>query len=288
MGLFDGLFRRSRRTTEPQVTAQLPDHPQRRGLTFQVGNIQGVGGRERQEDSFALLHAADAGEIARRGLFAVVADGMGGLEDGKQISEGAVDTLLQLFQALNDEGDIPRQLKEGICAVSDGLFQRFAGRSGTTVVAVRIFQDSLHWVSVGDSAIFLMRNGGVFQVNREHTRLNELYLQELGREPSDKARAETDEDARRLSSFLGMGTVPEVDYNRRPFALQPGDVLLLCSDGISGVLTPSELMEAMRLPPDEGCRLLETMIQEKTLPGQDNFTGTMISIQSIEKERERV
>ena len=45
MGLFDGLFRRSRRTTEPQVTAQLPDHPQRRGLTFQVGNIQGVGGR---------------------------------------------------------------------------------------------------------------------------------------------------------------------------------------------------------------------------------------------------
>ena len=164
MGLFDGLFRRSRRTTEPQVTAQLPDHPQRRGLTFQVGNIQGVGGRERQEDSFALLHAADAGEIARRGLFAVVADGMGGLEDGKQISEGAVDTLLQLFQALNDEGDIPRQLKEGICAVSDGLFQRFAGRSGTTVVAVRIFQDGLHWVSVGDSAIYLMRGGGVFRI----------------------------------------------------------------------------------------------------------------------------
>ena len=125
-----------------------------------------------------------------------------------------------------------------------------------------------------------MRSGGVFQVNREHTRLNELYLQELGREPSDKARAETDEDARRLSSFLGMGTVPEVDYNRRPFLLQPGDVLLLCSDGISGVLTPPELMEAMRLMPDEGCRLLETMIGEKALMAQDNFTGTMISIQS--------
>lgn len=277
MGLFDGLFRRSRRTTEPQVTAQLPDHPQRRGLTFQVGNIQGVGGRERQEDSFALLHAADAGEIARRGLFAVVADGMGGLEDGKQISEGAVDTLLQLFQALNDEGDIPRQLKEGICAVSDGLFQRFAGRSGTTVVAVRIFQDSLHWVSVGDSAIYLMRGGGVFQLNQEHTYLNQLYARELEQERIDKSRAEQDEDARRLTAFVGMPQLEQVDYSLRPLPLQAGDRILLCSDGISGVLSPPELMEAMALKPDRGCSLLESMVLEKNLPEQDNYTGIIIS-----------
>ena len=277
MGLFDGLFRRSRRTTEPQVTAQLPDHPQRRGLTFQVGNIQGVGGRERQEDSFALLHAADAGEIARRGLFAVVADGMGGLEDGKQISEGAVDTLLQLFQALNDEGDIPRQLKEGICAVSDGLFQRFAGRSGTTVVAVRIFQDSLHWVSVGDSAIYLMRGGGVFQLNQEHTYLNQLYARELEQERIDKSRAEQDEDARRLTAFVGMPQLEQVDYSLRPLPLQAGDRILLCSDGISGILSPPELMEAMALEPDRGCSLLESMVLEKNLPEQDNYTGIIIS-----------
>lgn len=277
MGLFDGLFRRSRRTTEPQVTAQLPDHPQRRGLTFQVGNIQGVGGRERQEDSFALLHAADAGEIARQGLFAVVADGMGGLEDGKQISEGAVDTLLQLFQALNDEGDIPRQLKEGICAVSDGLFQRFAGRSGTTVVAVRIFQDSLHWVSVGDSAIYLMRGGGVFQLNQEHTYLNQLYARELKQERIDKSRAEQDEDARRLTAFVGMPQLEQVDYSLRPLPLQAGDRILLCSDGISGVLSPPELMEAMALEPDRGCSLLESMVLEKNLPEQDNYTGIIIS-----------
>ena len=259
------------------MTAQLPDHPQRRGLTFQVGNIQGVGGRERQEDSFALLHAADAGEIARRGLFAVVADGMGGLEDGKQISEGAVDTLLQLFQALNDEGDIPRQLKEGICAVSDGLFQRFAGRSGTTVVAVRIFQDGLHWVSVGDSAIFIKRGDGVFQLNREHTYLNQLYARELEEETIDKTRAQQDADARRLTSFVGIDHLKEVDLNLRPWILRPGDVILLCSDGISGVLSPPELSEAMSLKPDQGCALLETMVLEKQIPGQDNYTGVMIA-----------
>ena len=82
-----------------------------------------------------------------------------------------------------------------------------------------------------------------------------------------------------------MPELREVDRNLRPFTLLPGDVLLLCSDGISGVLTPPELMEAMRLPPDEGCRLLETMVREKALPEQDNFTGIMIAIESIPNGR---
>ncbi|MEI3306144.1 MAG: hypothetical protein V8R40_09065 [Dysosmobacter sp.] len=52
--------------------------------------------------------------------------------------------------------------------------------SGTTAVAVRSIREGrLHWISVGDSAIFLMRDGGVFQLNREHTWLNQLYLEEL-------------------------------------------------------------------------------------------------------------
>ena len=53
--------------------------------------------------------------------------------------------------------------------------------------------------------------------------------------------------------------------------------LLLCSDGVSGVLTPPELVEAMALRPEEGCALLEQMVLEKDLPAQDNFTGILIS-----------
>ena len=279
MGRISDFFRRSRRVPDDAPTQQLrrpmPQAP------ILVGNVQGIGAREGQEDSFALVNASDPEAMARRGVFAVVADGMGGLADGKAISEAAVDGFLQLFQTLDETGDVPRQLLSGTCAINDALFQRFGGRSGTTAVAVWILRDRLHWISVGDSAIFLMRHGGVFQVNREHTRLNELYLEELSREPSDPARAESDEDARRLSAFLGMPELREADYNRRPFLLCPGDVLLLCSDGISGVLTPAELREAMCLPPDAGCRLLETLVLEKGLPAQDNFTGTMISIQSI-------
>ena len=222
MGRISDFFRRSRRVTDDAPTQQLrrpvPQAP------ILAGNVQGIGAREGQEDSFALVNASDPEAMARRGVFAVVADGMGGLADGKAISEAAVDGFLQLFQTLDETGDVPRQLLTGTCAINDALFQRFGGRSGTTAVAVWILRDRLHWISVGDSAIFLMRHGGVFQVNREHTRLNELYLEELSREPSDPARAESDEDARRLSAFLGMPELREADYNRRPFLLCPGDV----------------------------------------------------------------
>ena len=204
---------------------------------------------------------------------------MGGMEDGKAASEAAIDGFLQMFDALLDEGDMPRQLREGALAVSNGIFQRFAGRSGTTVVAVRILRGALHWLSVGDSAIFLKRGECVFQLNEEHTCLNDLYRRELREDVIQKDRAEGDEDARRLTAFVGMDGLAEVDQSLRPWRLLRGDTILLCSDGISGILTPAELKEAMSLPPDEGCRLLETLVEEKDLPAQDNYTGILISYQ---------
>ena len=277
MGLLDHLFGRGRRVTEDNATVELTAP---KGPALRVGNVQGLGARERQEDSFAICNASDPEALERQGLFAVVCDGMGGMADGNDASEAAVEAMAQLFRSLLAEGDVPRQLREGVLAVSDGIFQRFQGRGGTTAVAVRILGDTLHWLSVGDSAIFCKRGECVFQLNREHTCLNDLYLQELHREPIQKERAERDEDARRLTAFVGMDRLDRVDQSLRPWRLKPGDVILLCSDGISGVLTAPELKEAMSLPPDEGCHLLETMVGEKALPSQDNYTGVMIAYQS--------
>ena len=280
MGMLDRLFRRGRAVTDSQTTLSLETA---RRPALRLGNVQGIGSRERQEDSFAILNAANPQEMERQGLFAVVADGMGGMEEGKGASETAVAAFTQLFQALLEEGDIPRQLREGAAAVSDGIFQRFHGQSGTTVVAVRIRDGCLHWLSVGDSAIFLRRGECVFQLNREHTCLNDLYLAELGREPIQRARAEEDEDARRLTAFLGIDRLTQVDQSLRPWRLRDGDTVLLCSDGISGVLGPAELKEAMSLPPDEGARLLETLVLEKGIPAQDNYTGVLIAYQSSDR-----
>ena len=237
---------------------------------LRVGNIQGIGGREHQEDSFAVRNSSDPEGQQRQGLLAVVADGMGGMAGGEYASQYAVDTLTQRFADWEGEPPAPNWLYAGAFAASEQVFGQFGGMSGTTLIAVHIRENLLHWVSVGDSAIFLMRNGGVFQLNREHTYLNQLYARELAEETIDRSRAELDIDARRLTSFV-------VDLNLRPWHLRRGDVLLLCSDGISGVLSPPELKEAMSLEPDAGCALLETMVLEKQILEQDNYTGILIA-----------
>lgn len=275
MGLFK-LFSRGNPAPPPPPGPENP--PETGPLALQIANVQGRGERERQEDSFAIVNAADPELQKTQGLLALVADGMGGMEDGKAASQWAAECFLQLFQEWEKE-DIPSWFYRSVHAVSDSVFQSFGGRSGSTLVAVHIREERLHWLSVGDSGIFLMRNGGVFQLNREHTCLNRLLLQELEREPIDKQRALSDPDAPRLTSFVGIDRLAEVDLNLRPLELERGDALLLCSDGISGVLTPPELLEAMSLGPEAGCALLEDMVLEKGLLGQDNYTGILISCQ---------
>ena len=275
MGLFK-LF--SREKTPAPEPVQPPALREEGPLTLRIANLQGQGDRERQEDSFAIVNAA-SGELQQaQGLLALVADGMGGMEDGKAASQWAAERFLQLFQERETE-DIPGWFYRGAHAVSDEVFRQFGGRSGTTLVAVHIQGERLHWLSVGDSAIFLARNGGAFQLNREHTCLDRLLLQELEREVIEKERAVSDPDAPRLTSFIGIDRLTEVDLNLRPLTLQRGDVLLLCSDGISGVLTPPELLECMSPDPEEGAGLLERMVLEKQVMGQDNYTGILISCQ---------
>lgn len=274
MGLFK-LFSRGKPAPEP--VREEPPALEEGPLAFRVANVQGQGERERQEDSFAIVNAADPELQQTQGLLALVADGMGGMEDGKAASQWAAECFLQLFQ--EREEDIPGWFYRSVHAVSDSVFQRFGGRSGSTLAAVHVQEGLFHWLSVGDSGIYLMRNGGVFQLNREHTCLNRLFLQELEQEPIDKERALSDPDAPRLTSFVGIDRLTEVDLSLRPLELLRGDVLLLCSDGISGVLSPPELMECMSLEPEEGARLLERMVLEKNVIGQDNYTGVLISCQ---------
>ena len=181
--------------------------------------MQGVGARERQEDSFAVCNASDRSALEREGFFA------GGVRrpwaawtSGNEASEAAVEAFLQLFHSLLAEGDIPRQLREGTLAVSDGSLPAVPGAAA----APRRWRcgsrgGGLHWISVGDSAIFLKRGECVFQLNREQTCLNDLYLRELRQEPIQKERAEGDEDARRLTAFVGIDCLEQVDQSLRPW-----------------------------------------------------------------------
>jgi len=246
-------------------------------LSYQVANLQMVGARERQEDSFAILNSMDVNAIIREGLFAVVADGMGGMQDGKLVSEAAVADFLELFRGLDREGDIPSQLSDGVREVSGRIYSRFEGAGGTTAVLTLFYEGALYWVSVGDSSLFLRRDGGLFQMNQEHNYRSQLYLSELDREAVDRERVESDPDGVRLSEFVGIDLLEDVDCNFRPFRLRPGDTFLLCSDGISGTVSTGELNAILSLPPEEAALELQNAVIRAGRPNQDNYTGVIVS-----------
>jgi protein phosphatase len=277
MSLIDRLFRgrKEKRVTGSERTGWSREAPGK--LSFNVANLQMVGTRERQEDSFATVNASDVTEIARNGLFAIVADGMGGMQDGKNVSEAAVAELVRMFHGLDHDENIPDQLCDSIYSINDRLYEAFGGAGGTTAVMVMIYAEKLYWASVGDSAIFLMRNGGLTQLNKEHTYENQLYLEGIRSGAVDKEAVQSDVDKARLSGFMGMDGLEEIDYNRRPFGLRKNDVLLLCSDGISGMLSEDEILNALAFSPPEACARLNDAIVRKGNPRQDNYTGLIIA-----------
>jgi protein phosphatase len=246
-------------------------------LSYQVGNLQRIGSRSSQEDSFALINALDVNKIIQNGLFAIVADGMGGMKDGKQVSEEAVAGIVEAFQGLDRDADIPRQLADSIHLVNGRLHERFQGDGGTTVVFVMIYKGMAYWCSVGDSSIYLKRNGGLYKLNEEHTYRNKLYLEELGKDVIDKNEVESNEDGVRLSEFMGNVRIEKIDYNRKPLKLQKDDVILLCSDGISSFIDEETILDALTYPPEAACEQLRKAVDDKYHRNQDNFTALVIS-----------
>ena len=268
-----GLFKRWRRDSVPAPSAPPP-----RLLTYQVANLQGQGTRSYQEDSFAFANAMDVTEIRRRGLLAVVADGMGGLEDGRLVSQAAVAGLMAGFGEMDREGDLAGQLKDCVLNTGQAIYQRFQGAGGTTLAACVIFRELLYWISVGDSFLYLKRGRGLFRLNQEHNYRTLLYLQAVRAGNLCADEADRDPDGHRLSEFLGRDVIDDVDYSLRPLPLEDGDTLLLCSDGVGGVLDERALLDCLEgCPPAEACSRIDGAVRAQGRVNQDNYTALVVA-----------
>lgn len=264
-----------KRTKPEQVQYQ---EPPQRFLSYQMANLQGVGTRQRQEDSFAFVNAMDVIEIKNNGLLALMADGMGGMQDGKLVSEAAIETLTGDFRRMDRRQNMGIQLKNSIYHANAALYQRFQGSGGTTMVACIFFQERLYFASVGDSFLYLKRGDGIYRLNREQTCRQEAYLDLLHSGSLDTTEADADEDGSRLSQFLGRDELEEIDALCRPWRIMEGDILLLCSDGVGGVLTEQTLLECLKeQTPEYSCRRIEREIQALNRAHQDNYTALVVA-----------
>lgn len=258
------------RTVAPSLHEDKP-------MEFRIANLQGIGKREDQEDSFAFGNALDENAIAEKGLLAVVADGMGGMEGGKLASEAAISSILESFQEMDASSDIAEQLCSAVRQAGDAVEKALDGSGGSTVVAGIFYNEQLYMASVGDSYIFLLRNRQLVRLNRSHNVLNREYLKAIDEEEFDgnAARRHPERDA--LTQFLGMSGFDEVDHFVRPLRLKAGDVLLFCSDGVGGVLNERQLTDSLSFgQPEDMCVELHKKIARINGKYQDNFTALVI------------
>lgn len=246
---------------EEPVTEQPAPRP-----VLELANLQGIGSREEQQDAFGISRMA---RMEEDGLLAVLCDGMGGMAEGGMIAAETAAEMVAMFP-WEDDGAVPEWVRQR----SGRVYQQFRGHGGTTLVAALLRGRSLSFWCVGDSDLFLLREGTLYELNVRQEFRNDLVLRALeGAFPVEDAF--TDPQAGALSEYIGKEDV-KCDYTYLPFPLQPEDALLLCSDGVSDTLTLKQIREAMALPPQACCDKLEEEILAAGKPNQDNYTAIIL------------
>lgn len=239
-----------------------------------VGKLHNIGKRGMQQDSFGVADIYS-------GVFAVVADGMGGLSDGDKVSQKIVQTMLQdaaqLKQGYREESLLYQMLSNANKEVLRMCRDLDSFRSGSTVVAVLAGKKSFHWISVGDSRIYLFRGGQLVQINNDHIYERELLHKAVNREITF-SEVQADKQRKRVTSFIGMGRLKHIDGSLYPVSVQSGDKVVLMTDGVFHTLSEQEISTVLAESrnAEEAAAVMEQRILAKQHPKQDNFTMVIL------------
>lgn len=247
------MFGRKRKELEREkrmVTAQSSHKIVRKVPEIIALSYTATGNRKYQQDAVYVSGSRKIAGNRKTRVFAAVCDGMGGMADGGRASSTAIHMFREGFEKIEKEPNIqiPTFFRQGIRSV-DAVISQFpkeAGKgSGTTLVAVIAENNRLYWASVGDSRIYILRGRDMIQVTRDHNYM--LRLQQMvdnGQMTLQEAQAKKQKEA--LISFLGIGNVTLMDINEQPFEMQFGDIVLLCSDGITKTLPDDQIRDIIK------------------------------------------
>jgi PPM family protein phosphatase len=240
----------------------------------EVAGLSDVGcQRENNEDSYLYWEPASDQEFEHKGRLAVVADGMGGYEGGQEASRMAVETVRELYDKMVHDREDPQAALAEAFRQAHQRIQSYAARNpefqgmGTTCTALVIRGRQLYFAHVGDSRLYLIRDSRISRLTRDHSYVGRLVESGIVR-PED---AERHPQRHILTSALGAGIEVAVDGAEGSIDLLAGDQVMLCTDGLWGVVTEEELQTAATgNPPAECCAALIKLARERG--GPDNIT----------------
>ncbi|MCL4219163.1 MAG: Stp1/IreP family PP2C-type Ser/Thr phosphatase [Candidatus Hydrogenedentes bacterium] len=232
--------------------------------------------RERNEDSCLMCAPADDKLEVRRGRVFAVADGMGGVSGGAFASRLALDTVNATYYGAQDNG-IPPALRRAIEAANTRIYEEAGNQPeyrgmGTTVSMVAVMGEHIYIGHVGDSRVYLKRNGmGLTQLTRDHSLVAEQVRN--GFISEEEARTHS------LRNLItrAVGTRETIKTDLYWTKIRAGDVLLICSDGLCGVIEDDVMDKALQVDNLAGtARSLVGRALEAG--GPDNITAILIKV----------
>lgn len=233
--------------------------------------------RENNEDSLLYWEPEAEKEFRRKGRLAIVADGMGGYEGGQEASRIAVETVRHLYDR-DFTGDPQAALLHALLAAHETI-QRYAFEHpqfqgmGTTCTALAIVDRQLYFGHVGDSRLYLVRGESISRLTRDHSYVGRLVENGIVRSED----AESHPQRHILTAALGSGREIFPQVSDQPVTLEEDDVLILCTDGLWGVVGDQDMARAARTRPlADACMKLVRMALERG--GPDNVTVQLLRV----------
>ncbi len=254
-------------------------------MMYDVAAAIDKGRRDHQEDALAIDFSGEDGAG-----FVVLADGMGGHDAGDIASRIAVMKVSgalreQLDNRNPPDDDIPEMLRAATLSANRSIASYVSRNSdvagmGTTLVAPVLSGDRLHWVSVGDSPLFLFSDGELHQINEDHSLGPQIDLMmKSGMLDEETARHHPDRNC--LTSVLMGAEIPKIDCGRPPVILRPGDIVIVSSDGLQFLSNGriGEILNRHRHRNSEWiANALMQAIHELNDPDQDNVSLAVIRV----------
>jgi protein phosphatase len=259
--------------------------PKSPDIKFDVASVLNRGCRDYQEDAIATDFplGADFG-------YAVLSDGMGGHAAGDVASKIVVTEVFSELKFQSSDiakftENVGKVLKSAAISANECMAAHAASNPdtqgmGATLVAPVFVRDDLFWISIGDSPLYLLRDGKLRQLNEDHSLGPHIdYMVRSGMMSEDIGRNHPDRNA--LTSVLIGEAIERIDCPDQPFKLKNGDILIVASDGLQ-FLTDGQITEIVHSHDEDGSAVIAEMLLEELRelddPEQDNVCFSVIRI----------
>jgi protein phosphatase len=253
-------------------------------LDIEFSELSDVGRvRTRNEDYLGHVVPESPSQARSHGWLFALADGVGGQRQGEVASRAAVQEALAGFRRAKD-GALHRDVVNAIVQAANARVcesEALSGRSGSgmasTIVVCALRFDRATIAHVGDSRCYLIRSSDAKPITRDHTVVADQVR--LGVVSAEEAAGSSQRHL--LSRSLGMNLFVNVEIDE--VQLLPGDVLLLCSDGLHGAVTAAQMAEATRRHRELAAAARELVDLANEQDGSDNVSLQLIRVRSIER-----